>query len=174
MKEKKRHLPSLYSMNWKICLIHYHYISSHINANYSVTVVNMSKIHPCQILFRLMMKVGVASLGCWRLLRVAGTVCGRPLAHMPAPLSTLLTLPTLATPWCTSPPPLCCFVHPHNLPAKKETTQVVPSQDRLTSPAILSILPLLVFLPWLPSSSPSSVAGVVIQRDTLLAEINPF
>lgn len=161
-------------MNWKICLIHYHYISSHINTDYSATVVNMSKIHPCQKLFRLMMEVGVASVGCCGLLRVAGTVCGRSLAHMPAPLSTLLTLPTLATPWCTSPPPLCCFVHPHNLPAKKETTQVVPSQDRLTSPSILSILPLLVFLPWLPSSSPSSVAGVVIQRDTLLAEINPF
>lgn len=92
-------------MNRKICLIHYHYISSHMNTNYSGTVVNMSKIHPCQILFRLMMKVGVASLGSCELLRVADTVCGRPLAHMPAPLSTLLTLPTLATPWCTSPPP---------------------------------------------------------------------
>lgn len=169
-KKKKQALLSLHSMNWKICLIHYHYISSHINTNYSVTLVNMKYTHVRKCLdwwWRW-------GWHLWGLLRVAGTVCGRPLAHMPAPLSTLLTLPTLATPWCTSPPPLCCFVHPHNLPAKKETTQVVPSQDRLTSPSILSILPLLVFLPWLPSSSPSSVAGVVIQRDTLLAEINPF
>lgn len=46
---------------------------------------------------------GVASLGCCELLRVAGTVCGR--AHMPAPLSTLLTLQTPATPRCASPLP---------------------------------------------------------------------
>lgn len=134
MKEKKKQaLLSLYSMNWKICLIHYHYISSHIITNYSVTLVNMSTIHPCQKLFRLMMKVGVASLGCCGLLRVAGTVCGRPLAHMPAPLSTLLTLLTLATPWCTSPPPLCCFVRPHNLPSKKRRRRRW-SRPRIGSP----------------------------------------
>lgn len=79
-----------------------------MHTNYGVTAVKMTKIRPCQILFGLMMVggwVGVASLGCCELLRVAGTVCGRPLAHMPAPLSTLLTLQTPATPRCASPPP---------------------------------------------------------------------
>lgn len=37
--------------------------------------------------------------------RGGGTVCGRPLAHTPAPLSTLLTLLTLGSPRCPCPPP---------------------------------------------------------------------
>lgn len=46
---------------------------------------------------------GRGIFGRCRLLRLAGTVCGR--ARMPAPLSTLLTLQTPATPRCASPHP---------------------------------------------------------------------
>lgn len=71
-----------------------------MHPDYGVTGVKMSKRHPCQMLCVLMIGGGaVVNSG----LRVAGTVCGRPLAHMPAPLSTLLTLKTPATPRCASP-----------------------------------------------------------------------
>lgn len=150
-----------------------------MHTNYGVTAAKMSKTPPCQMVFVLMVVVGGGAWHLWavELLRVAGTVCGRPLAHMPAPLSTLLTLQTPATPRCASPLPsvaLYTRIISQQKKKKREPTQVVRSWGRLSSPSILSILPLLVLLPWLPSPSPSSVTGVVIQRDTLLAEINPF
>lgn len=50
-------------MNWNICLSYCHYISSHMHTNYGVTAVKMSKIHPCQILFVLMMVGGSGIFG---------------------------------------------------------------------------------------------------------------
>lgn len=132
----------------------------------------MCKIHPCQILFRVMGVGGIfgplwATQGCWY------SMWQTPGTHASSTFHASHSLDA-GHPLVHQPSSQCPFVRPHNLPVKKETTQVVPSQGRLTSPSIPSILSLLVLLPWLSSTSPSSVAGVVIQRDTLLAEINPF
>lgn len=71
---------------------------------------NMSQLQPCLMLLLLQGRDNKEGEGTYpgrrelrdAVLGVGGTVCGRPLAHTPAPLSTLLTFLTLGSP----PPPV--------------------------------------------------------------------
>lgn len=106
---------------------------------------------------------------------VLGTVCGKPLALTPASLSTPLTLPSLFPPLALASS-LRRFVCPHN-PTVKRATQVVPSHQPNShhpTPQLLSAhhCSSLPWLGWL--SLPLSVLSLETQRDTSLAEINPF
>lgn len=66
-------------MNWNICLSYCHYISSHMHTNYGVTAVKMSKIHPCQILFVLMMVGGAWHL--WAVVNYSGLLVQYVAGH---------------------------------------------------------------------------------------------
>lgn len=143
----KQALLSLYSMNWNICLSYCHYISSHMHTNYGVTAVKMSKIHPCQILFVLMMVGGRGifgllwtTQGCWYSMW-QGTHASSTFHASHSP--------DAGHPSVRQPSSQRRFVRSHNLPAKKKGRRrrwSGPGEGSPPPPSSLSCLSLCSYL----------------------------